>query len=119
MVEPPKKKSTPSRRARKARRLTERIETASAERRQARNDTQVNVVERRTRELDELYDHKRVMRREVYRDAPQLGGRPVFKRNPALLAGLGSRFPPSTSEAPAANQGFAKTAGAGDGRDKL
>ncbi len=117
MVEPPKKKSTPSRRAREARRLTERIETASAERRKARNDTQVNVVERHTRELAELYDHKRLMRRAVYRDAPQLEGRPVFKGKPALSARLGSHFLSSTSEAPAGNQGFAKTADAGDGHD--
>lgn len=86
MVKPPKKRKqqdTPSRRTREARRLAERIETTTAERRDAYVETShPNATEALARNLDDLYRDKRVARRDVYREAPQLEGRPVFKGQP-------------------------------------
>jgi crotonobetainyl-CoA:carnitine CoA-transferase CaiB-like acyl-CoA transferase len=85
-VEPAKRKRkvTPSDRVRKAKRLTQRIETAVRDRHEAwAEGDQAPVVGRRTDELDQLHGDKRVMRRELYDRAPALEGRDVRRGNPA------------------------------------
>ncbi len=108
----------PSSRSRRARRLVARIEQSTTARREAWADGDRLAAERLTRELNGergeygdvrgLHDDKRVMRRAIYRDAPELEGRPVFKGRPGVRPSL------TTEAGPPAGSG--KTAGAG-GRD--
>lgn len=77
-----KRKNSPSDRARRARRLAERIEGATQERREMRPEATPFYVERLTDQLDELHGDKRQMRRDIYREAPDLEGKPVFKGQP-------------------------------------
>ena len=84
MVEPRRKrKRSPSDRAREARRLVQRIEEAREDRRVAWPDGQPEfAAERQEQRLSELHADKRAMRREIYCDAPELEGRPVYRGQP-------------------------------------
>lgn len=78
-----RQKDTPSRRAREARRLRERIERTTAERHDAWAEGDLPFrTERLTTDLDRLHADKRVMRRDIYREVPELEGHPVFKGQP-------------------------------------
>ncbi len=85
-VEPPRKrkrKNTPSDRARDARTLVNRIESATEERQQAWSEgDQPKLTAYTATELAELHQDKRAMRRAIYAQAPQLEGRPVFRGRP-------------------------------------
>lgn len=73
----------PSSRSRRARRLVQQIEATTLERHAAWSEgAQANRTETLTSDLDHLHDDKRLMRREIYREAPVLEGRPVFKGIP-------------------------------------
>lgn len=79
-VKPPKRKQqdTPSRRAREARRLVERLDAARADRRIAWPEGQPEyAAERQEQRLADLHGEKRIMRRDIYREAPVLEGTPV------------------------------------------
>ena len=86
MVEPPKRrkrKDTPSDRARDARTLINRIESTTDERHQAWSEgDQPNLTAYTATELERLHGDKRAMRRDIYAEAPQLEGRPVFRGPP-------------------------------------
>jgi hypothetical protein len=77
-----RRKNSPSDRARRARRLVNRIEGATAERAElwAEGD-RAYAVERLSGDLEALHGDKRTMRREIYAKAPQLEGFPVFRRS--------------------------------------
>lgn len=78
-----KQQDTPSRRAREARRLMQRIEEAREDRRVAWPEGQPEfAAERQERRLDHLHADKRAMRRDIYREAPELEGRPVYRGQP-------------------------------------
>lgn len=85
MVEPRKRKrkDSPSRRARTARLLRERIEATTDERlaNWSEGDQPIRT-ERLTADLDRLHADKRDMRRDIYRDAPELEGYEVRKGVP-------------------------------------
>ncbi len=75
-----KRKRSPSDLRAKARRVTERIEAASRDRRDAWEEgEQPNLVELRTHELEGLHARKRELRRELYAKAPALEGQPVYR----------------------------------------
>ena len=87
MVKPSKRrkqKDTPSRRARDARKLVERIEARTSERHEIWQGTDPlpHLAQRVGADLAHLHGEKRAMRRDIYADAPQLEGRPVFKGIP-------------------------------------
>lgn len=84
MVEPQRKrKRGPSDRRREARRLVERIEQARRDRRVAWPEGQPEfAAEHQEQRLSTLHADKRAMRRDIYREAPELEGHPVFKGQP-------------------------------------
>jgi len=68
--------------ARKARRLTERLTAATAERQESWAKGHTEIAAMRTDDLADLHQDKRSMRREIYDVRPDLEGRPVFKGVP-------------------------------------
>lgn len=87
MVEPSKRrkrKNPPSDRARDARKLMERIEARTTERHEIwqGHDALPMLTARVATDLERLHGDKRTMRRDIYAEAPQLEGRPVFKGVP-------------------------------------
>ncbi len=73
----------PSSRSRRARRLVAGIEATTAARHQAwAEGDQPNVTEHASSELKRTYGKKRGLRRDIYAEAPQLEGRPVFRGPP-------------------------------------
>lgn len=79
-----RRKNSPSDRARRARLLVQRIEERTAERHEVwQGDEPLPfLAERVTDDLARLHGDKREMRRDIYAEAPQLEGRPVFKGVP-------------------------------------
>ena len=80
-VKPRKQKDTPSRRLRAAQRLTVRIETATAERRDAWADSNAPLSAYAEKQLGQAYGDKRVERRELFK-AGYPEGRPFDRHMP-------------------------------------
>ena len=83
---PSKKRSASQQRRdlrRAAQHLSQRIEEARADRRVAWPEGQPEfAAERQEQRLADLHGEKRAMRRDIYREVPELEGRPVFKGQP-------------------------------------
>jgi hypothetical protein len=88
-VEPPRKRrSEKAQRARAARRLAQQLEATAGDRQQAWTEgDEPFLTERLSTDLDHLHADKRTMRRDIYREAPELEGRPVHRNPPKRLAG--------------------------------
>lgn len=67
-----------------SKRLAAQLEVAAAKRHDAWvQGAPSNITARATSDLERLHSDKRSMRREIYRDAPSLEGRPIFKGDPS------------------------------------